>query len=129
MGQRDTAARAFEAVKAMRDDRELNSKFKTLCMKSPALLVQSGLAQTITFLRSRERKKGSPGEKYAAHLVKVLGKDDVKSLDVLQKKALEDDLTSYMELSASVQDAMIWLRRFAQVEMAQIDDAEDEEDR
>ena len=126
MSQRDMAARALDGILKMRDDGERNKKFKTLCMKTPAMLAQSGLAQTVTFLRAREVRQGI-GESFTGHLVDVLGIKGIRSARDLQTRAIEADLAEYMELSVSVSHALLWMRRFAQVEMAQIqgDDHDD----
>lgn len=120
MSQRDMAARALEAILSMAKDDARNKKFKTLCMKTPAMLAQSGLAQTVTFLRAREVRQGI-GETFTEHLVRVLGNKEIRNAQELQKCAIEADLAEYMELSVSVSHALLWMRRFAQVEMAKID--------
>lgn len=124
MSQRDMAARALEAILDMVKDDALNKKFKTLCMKTPAMLAQSGLAQTVTFLRAREVRQGI-GEAFTEHLVKVLGNKKIRSASDLQTRAIESELAEYMELSVSVSHALLWMRRFAQVEMGQIQGDDD----
>lgn len=119
MGQREMAARALTAVSAMKGGENI-SELKTLCKIAPSLLIQSGLAQTVSFIRSR----GAFGTKYLEHMLDVLKRSGLESAQLLQERALSVELQEYMELSKSVQDAMIWLRRFAQVELANIPDTE-----
>lgn len=126
MGQRQLAARALESVQKLATEKE-NAKYKTLCMKMPSLLAQSGLAQTVTFLRARERKKNMSGERYLEEVIKVLGREGIRNVEALQTQALTASLPTYMELTQALQTAMIWMRRFAQVEMAHLEEAEAEE--
>src|SRR5690554_2797521 len=112
--QRTWAAAAHaEVMKIKGSDNE--SKLRTLCMKTPSLIHQSGLAQAIVFLRSRDKKIG---ECYVNTLASVLVKtrEDVGSGEELQKQALgETDLSAYMALTQDVSDVAAWLRRFAQI--------------
>ncbi|TVQ96809.1 MAG: type III-B CRISPR module-associated protein Cmr5 [Deltaproteobacteria bacterium] len=120
MSQRDMAARALKAVEAIRRDTGRNTKLKTLCMKTPALLQQSGLAQSVVFLRSRE-VASAIGETYLNHLVATMGSEAISTTQQLQRRALEEtDLSSYIALTSEAQNAAAWLRRFAQIELADV---------
>ncbi len=123
MKQHDMAQRALIAVEQMKNEGELNGKFKTLCMKSPSVLIRSGLAQSITYLRSRNdtNNNNKYGDTYLEHLIDVLGRKNT-SVAKFQDVVLDAKIGEYMALTHSVQDAMIWLRRFAQVEMANVEE-------
>lgn len=124
MNQRDIAARALKAVLEIREDKDRRAKLKTLCMKTPALLQQSGLAQTVVFLRSRE-VKGGVGETYVEHLVATMGSEGIRTTLDLQRCAIEGkDLAAYIALTNEAQNAAAWIRRFAQIELADIGEAE-----
>lgn len=129
MNQREIAIRAHAAVREMatHENEAIRSKFKTLCMKTPALLQQSGLAQTVTFLRARERKK-MYGEWFVDHVVGVLDDAEIGNSDTLQLKALQLPLGEYMVLTQSIERILIWFRRFAQVEMVDIQEDDDGHD-
>ena len=102
-------------------------------MKTPNLIHQSGLAQAVVFLRSREKKIGETfvnalasekkiGETFVNALASVYSKANpsVKSGEALMKMALtEASLQSYMVLTADVADVAAWMRRFAQIELKQ----------
>jgi CRISPR/Cas system CMR-associated protein Cmr5 small subunit len=111
--QREQAARVHERVRGYKGNGE--AKLRTLCMKTPALIHQSGLAQALVFLRSRD---GEHGERFVADLAHGLGRSDVKTGDALIKKALQTPMTEYMVLTASVADVAAWFRRFAQIELS-----------
>lgn len=129
MSQREIALRAREAVIAMcgEDDK---AKLKTLCMKMPGLMCQSGLAQTIVFIRSRDRNDLKHGTFYLKQLIRVLGDKAPRpsggrdAIETLQEKALSLGVVDYIALTAEVQRAMEWMRRFAQIEMQKIDQDE-----
>ena len=108
--QREWAAKAHEAVLKFKDSND-TAKLRTLCMKTPGIIHQSGLAQALVFLQSRETEIG---QKFVTELAKVYGKDAA----ALQKQALEEkDLNRYMALTADISDVAAWFRRFAQIEL------------
>lgn len=123
MSQRDMAARALREIlgikKLAETDEELGKKLNTLCMKTPALLQQSGLAQTMAFLHARTEAQNHGG-RYADHLVKTMGHERLASSKALLSQSLEADLASYIALSHKAASAAAWLRRFAQVELAHL---------
>lgn len=130
MSQREIALEAHKAVIAMRDHKD-KAKLKTLCMKMPGLMCQSGLAQTIVFIRSRDRNDLEHGTVYLKQLIRVLGDKAPRpsggrdAIETLQEKALSLGVVDYIALTAEVQRAMEWMRRFAQIEMQKIDEEED----
>ena len=91
-------------------------------------MCQSGLAQTVVFLRSRDRPKQNHGTVYLEQLIKVMDRKDITEIDQLQQRALSDNVVDYIALSAEVQRAMEWMRRFAQIEMADVTEQEDGHD-
>lgn len=120
--QRTWAAAAHAEVIKVRDTDD-QSKIRTLCMKTPSLIHQSGLAQAIVFLRSREKN----GKDFVDMLARVLAttRDGVNRGDDLQKLALgEGDLSAYMALTQDVSDVAAWLRRFAQIELKEDESGE-----
>lgn len=116
------AATHAEVMKIKGSDNE--SKLRTLCMKTPSLIHQSGLAQAIVFLRSRDKKIG---QDFVDMLARVLAttRDNVNTGEKLQKMALgEGDLSAYMALTQDVSDVAAWLRRFAQIELKEDESGE-----
>jgi CRISPR-associated protein Cmr5 len=90
-------------------------EYRTLCMKMPVLLMQSGLVQALAFVRSR----GEPGKAFSADLARVacgLAGDD-PGLDLMRTAQDAEDLAVYLALTRDVLDASTWLRRFAQSEL------------
>lgn len=104
------------------------SEYRTLCMKMPILLKQSGLSQALAFVRSR----GDLGKAFCDDLSAVLapaeatvgsGQATAKSAGhQLQERAFTaKDLGTYMSLSRDVIAVSIWFRRFAQSELPAAD--------
>jgi CRISPR/Cas system CMR-associated protein Cmr5 small subunit len=116
MNQRQLAQQAQSQVQSFLVHKQ-NKKLKTLCMKTPGLMCQSGLAQTVTFLRSRE-----PGAGYSESYLQAIIKMSGFSGDIAKfhKHVLSRNVVEYIALTAKVQRSMEWLRRFAQIEMKDI---------
>jgi CRISPR-associated protein Cmr5 len=93
------------------------AKFRTLCMKSPALIQQSGLAQALTFLLAREKQ----GKKFVEALASAWNQQDDKQLH--QAALSTEGLLEYMKLTREIIDVAIWFRRFAQIEIPTDDQA------
>ena len=131
MNQRELAKRAHTAVLHMCKQDDVR-KLKTLCMKTPSLMCQSGLAQTVVFLRSRDRHRPSRREEhgscYLEQVIKVMGRDDIRKIEQLQSRALELGVLDYIALTAEAQRATEWLRRFAQIEMQDIKEEDDRDE-
>jgi CRISPR/Cas system CMR-associated protein Cmr5 small subunit len=88
--------------------------YRTLCMKMPVLIMQSGLVQAVAFMRSR----GELGKDFSGDLARVYGitaADPGK--DLMEKAQGADELTLYLALTRDILDASTWLRRFAQSEL------------
>lgn len=105
--QQEWASRAFEAIGAVkaRKDEGFESKYRTHALKYPALLIQSGLAQSLAFMKSRD----SVGEKFVADLSEALG----MGKESLLTRSRTAGLDEYTRLSALTLGAATWFRRFA----------------
>ena len=117
--QRRMALAAHEAVQAFKKSTD-QSKLRTLCMKTPSLIHQSGLAQALVFLRSRE---GQIGRDFVNALAKVHEANGFNGNgQALVNDALaENDLQKYMVLTSAIADVAAWMRRFAQIELKEED--------
>ena len=121
--QQQWAAAAHKQVKAFAGDKDA-AKLKTLCMKAPGLIHQSGLAQALAFLRSRD---GIIGKTFVDAIADVYAAGKGGTQDNLVNRALTtDDLAAYMALTADVADVAAWMRRFAQIELKGVDEADPE---
>jgi len=109
--QQDWAQRAFSAVTAQKTKTATEKKYATYCMKTPSLLLQSGLVQTTAFLRSRGEEAAKA---YLDDLAKTLGEP---SGDKLDHRARTAALGDYLRLSRDAVAVASWFRRFAQVEL------------
>ena len=93
------------------------SKYKTLCLKMPTLLKQSGVVQALAFMRARS---GEEGKEFCNDLSAVYG---VPTLDGktagkdLQDQAQTVALPQYLVLSRDLIEVSVWFRRFAQSEL------------
>ena len=88
--------------------------YRTLCMKMPVLIMQSGLVQAVAFVRSR----GTLGKAFSDDLAAVYGITEPNPGQALMEKAQgANELTTYLALTRDFIDVSAWLRRFAQSEL------------
>lgn len=88
--------------------------YRTLCMKMPVLIMQSGLVQAVAFMRSRSNL----GRDFTDDLASVCGITGATPGRALMERVQGvDELTAYLALTRDVLDASTWLRRFAQSEL------------
>ena len=113
---------AKEALKRVENQKEraTESKYRRLCMKLPSLLKQSGLVQSLAFMRARDEI----GKQFCDELAQVYGvqKEGEQSAgEVLQKRAQRAELNEYLVLSRDLIAVSVWFRRFAQAELRDSD--------
>lgn len=106
-------------------EKKEESKYRTLCLKMPALLKQSGVVQALAFIRSRDKDHG---KKFCDELAEAYGisaTDSKKSAgETLQDRAQKEELPQYLVLSRDLIEVSVWFRRFAQSELKAEDDDE-----
>jgi CRISPR-associated protein Cmr5 len=116
--QQEWARKAHEKVLARgKGEKESAKKYATLCMRTPALIQQAGLAQALAFLLTRKEANidNTPlGKFFVNDLAQVL---KGVSGDDLQKEAHKSELPAYLALSRDVMAVAVWFRRFAQAEL------------
>lgn len=108
---------AHKAVKSFRGDTDA-SKLKPLCMKAPALIQRSGAVQAVAFLQSRKHV----GDKFTDALAGVLTPGE-KGQNLLER-AQNMDLPEYLALTRDLLEVAAWFRRFAQVELGDVEEEE-----
>lgn len=106
--QQRFALNADKLVQGVAESAEWNA-WRTIAMKGPTLIQQSGLVQTVAFLRSR---KEAALRGYADNLATLLDRKDGAALFA---DARDADLASYLALTRRAIEAATWLRRFAQI--------------
>lgn len=90
-------------------------KYRTLCMKMPVLVLQSGLVQALAFIRSREKELG---KHFSDDLAKVYGIAGAEPGKVLMQQVQEaDDLSLYLAMTRDIIEVSTWFQRFAQSEL------------
>lgn len=90
------------------------AKYKTWCRRSASLLQQSGLVQTLAFMKAkRDDGAGTVGDAMA----RVLYGDKTKTLDSLFNEAKEEETPRYMALTRDLTAVCVWFRRFAEIEI------------
>jgi|LSQX01.2.fsa_nt_gb CRISPR-associated protein Cmr5 len=115
--QQQWAIRAHQQVLQLKTKSE-KGKHKTYAMKLPGLIHQSGLVQTLAFLRTRE----AGGRDFVDAVASVYG---ARSGDVLVQRVQNAALPEYLAMSRDVVSVAEWIRRFVQIEMQDIDEVED----
>jgi CRISPR-associated protein Cmr5 len=108
--QQRWALRAHERVLAT-SKKSHKGEYRTLAMKMPTLIHQSGLVQALVFVKSRT---GPAPEEFLTHLAEVYGS---KNTTALIESAKNAELAAYMALTRDVTEASVWLRRFVQCEI------------
>jgi CRISPR type III-B/RAMP module-associated protein Cmr5 len=95
-------------------------KYRSLCMKAPMLIKQSGLVQALAFFRSRE--DDVEARLFVDHLAAVYtagGGQGAADGAALQRKAHgAATLGDYLALSRELVEISVWMRRFAQSELS-----------
>ncbi len=117
--QQQWAKEALARVK-QQHGKPKESKYRTLCMKLPSLLKQSGILQSLAFMRARDEI----GKQFCDELAQVYGvpKEGEQSAgEVLQKRAQRAELNEYLVLSRDLIAVSVWFRRFAQAELRDSD--------
>ena len=97
------------------------SKYRTLCLKMPALLKQSGLVQSLAFMRSRSGQESKMFCDELATTYGLLATNDKSAGEVLQDQAQNAELPVYLVLSRDLIEVSVWFRRFAQSELKEVD--------
>jgi CRISPR-associated protein Cmr5 len=89
---------------------KLASKYRTLALTFPNMILQSGLSQATGFLLA----KGKPEHiTYLNDLANVM-KDHQHSGEALHKQVIESQLSEYQQLTRRALEASAWLKRYTQ---------------
>lgn len=104
--QQTWAESAFGRVRSIKTGGD-QSKYRTHALKFPSLLLQSGLAQAVAFVQSRD----TSGAMFVKHLAETLGQPN------LPAAARTAGLGEYVRLSSDALAVSAWYRRFAQTEL------------
>ncbi len=98
-----------------------SEEYRTLCMKMPILLQQSGLVQALAFVRSRSESGGvRVGQVFSDDLAQVYEVEAANDADAglrLLKDAQQAALPAYLAMTRDLIEVSLWFRRFAQSEL------------
>lgn len=106
------ATAALARAEAVKADASLAGDYKPLAKKAPVLVQQSGLVQALVFIQSR----GTVGARLLDDLALVLGRPTGGGA-ALVSAARTLPTVPYLALTREVIQALVWLRRFVQIEM------------
>ena len=84
---------------------ETEAKYRTLALTFPTMIMQSGLAQAIGFLKAKDE---AHHQKMLAHLKTLLNDNNLYS------QVLQSDITTYQKLTRDAIEATSWLKRYTQ---------------
>lgn len=108
------ALAAFNAVEAKKKD-SVEAEYRTLALAFPTMILQSGLAQAIGFLKAKNKPEH---QAYLADLVKVLKEakiyPDMQNAEALHHKILHSSVQQYQLLTRLLLDVASWLKRYTQ---------------
>lgn len=116
-----TALTEIRTVMEQKSEKE-QKKFKTHCKKAAGLIQRSGLIQALCFLRGRQEQE--MGDYFCDALSRTYG---YKTSAQLTEKAQRAPLAEYLMLTRDTIEIAIWFRRFAQIEMAHIQEETNED--
>ena len=114
--QQKWAAGALERVGRYCKKGQGEREYRTLCMKMPVLVKQSGLVQALAFVRARSEL----GRAFCADVACVYGLPEAGQQDAgrrLTKQAQDAPLPNYLALTRDLTAIAMWFRRFAQSEL------------
>ncbi len=112
--QQEWALRAQQQVRDLAATPQ-RKKHKTFGMKMPGLIQQSGLVQALVFVQTRT---GEGGPDFVDALATVYGVANGNALVTASRTA---DLAQYLALTRDVSEVAIWVRRFVQIEMGDLE--------
>lgn len=104
----DYAKRAYPLVESLVND-EIEGKYRTLALNFPTMILQSGLAQAIGFLKAKGKAEH---QKLLAHIEEILYPNS-QNPD-LPEQVLNSDVVNYQRLTRNALDASSWLKRYTQ---------------
>ncbi len=106
------AKAAYPLIEAVKDS-DIESKYRTLALNFPTMIMQSGLMQAIGFLQA----KGKPEHQtMLQHMANLLGYHTGEQADIerLENAILSSDITKYQLLTRKALNASGWLKRYTQ---------------
>ncbi|WP_201549372.1 type III-B CRISPR module-associated protein Cmr5 [Psychrobacter sp. Pi2-1] len=91
----------------------VESKYRTLALTFPSMIMQSGLAQAIGFLMAKNKEEH---QALLEHIAKILNYVDNGrgNPSALHQAILSSSVTKYQLLSREALDASAWLKRYTQ---------------
>jgi CRISPR-associated protein Cmr5 len=125
------AKEVFERIEPfIEKDRATQKKYGSLAHKLPVLIRTAGLAQSLAFVKARNKEEGAPQRQLLRDLESVLRKTSVlASEQTLVECSRLAGFDEYMRLTESALEALLWFKRFAQSELKVEPGDEAEEDR
>lgn len=105
------ARKAFELVNAVshKSGAAEKKKYSTHCRRTPQLLQQSGLCQTIAFLQSKAEMKH-----YLNDFASLVMDSNADVSQQLAEKSRVAEVEEYMALSAHAMQCASWMKRYAE---------------
>ena len=94
-------------------DHELESKYRTLALTFPTMILQSGLSQAVGFLLA---KGNDEHLMLLMHLAELL---HYPNEDILHREILSANLAKYQLLTRKALDASSWIKRYTQALLKQ----------
>lgn len=92
------------------DSKKLASKYRTLALTFPNMILQSGLSQATGFLLAKNKPEHIA---YLNDLANVM-KDHQHTGDALHRQVIESQVDEYRQLTRHALEASSWLKRYTQ---------------
>jgi len=109
--------RAKHAWKFIENVKEKKGDYLTAMRKLPAMILTSGLGQTVAFYLSKKNEHQNIINRVAEHLSKVMGIEGITCGTDLLKKIMQSNHEEYIILSREALKYATWLKRLAEAEL------------
>ncbi len=103
------AKNAYPLVNRLKGS-DIESKYRTLALDFPTMIMQSGLAQTIGFLKAKDKDK----EEHAQLIQDMADLLGYHNFTDMHEAILKSNVIEYQLLTRQALDASGWLKRYTQ---------------
>lgn len=103
---------AYPLVESIQNT-SIEAKYRTLALTFPAMVMQSGLAQSIGFLMAKS-KDNEEHQLMLTHIATLLSYQGNDATSNMRQSILISDLTQYQLLTRNALEATSWLKRYTQ---------------
>jgi CRISPR-associated protein Cmr5 len=117
--EQERANKAWECIREVKD-KDYADKYGSLARKAPSLVQTNGLGQTLAFLLSKA--KDNEHQALYGHLSEWVATDQMGWEKPLMEEVISRDSADYRRATAEAMAFLMWLRRFAEAELGEVEE-------